>query len=169
MRTQRITLGFIGAAAVALVVTGCSQAASTGAGTPGGSGTSATASTAAGITLMTADTRLGAVVVDGKGLTVYFYDKDSRGESTSACTGQCLAQWPPVTTTGAPRVSGVTGTVGTIAGPGGAEQVTIDGLPIYTFVGDAAAGDVKGQGVGKVWWAVAPDGSKVTAAATGGY
>jgi predicted lipoprotein with Yx(FWY)xxD motif len=113
--------------------------------------------------LATATTSLGEVVVDGTGMTVYVFDTDTQGAETSACTGQCLANWPPVTTDSAdPVVDGVTGEVGTIAGPDGSMQLTLDGWPLYTFAGDSAPGDVNGQGVNDVWWAVAPDGSRIT-------
>jgi predicted lipoprotein with Yx(FWY)xxD motif len=62
----------------------------------------------------------------------------------------------------------VTGTVATITGANGAKQVTLNGLPLYTFAGDSAAGDVTGQGVGKIWWVVGADGTKITSSA-GGY
>jgi len=57
-------------------------------------------------------------------------------------------------------VSGVTGTVGTITGVDGKLQVTVDGRPIYTYAADRKAGDVTGQDVGGVWYAVNPDGSE---------
>ena len=45
-------------------------------------------------------------------------------------------------------------------------QLTLDGLPLYLFAGDKAPGDINGQARQGVWWVVAPDGSKVTRAAT---
>jgi hypothetical protein len=49
--------------------------------------------------LMVASTDLGDIVVDANGMTVYMFDNDTQGGDTSACTGQCLEQWPPVITT----------------------------------------------------------------------
>jgi predicted lipoprotein with Yx(FWY)xxD motif len=64
-----------------------------------------------------------------------------------------------------PAVEGVSGDVATIERDDGTRQVTLDGLPLYTYVGDADPGDVTGQGVQEVWWVVSPDGAKVTGAA----
>ena len=112
--------------------------------------------------LATAETSLGTIVVDGDGMTAYYFLKDTKDSGTSACTGDCLTAWPPVTTeSDTPTVEGVTGEVGTITTPDGANQITIDGRPIYTFAQDAAPGDVNGQGVNDVWYVIAPDGSEI--------
>jgi predicted lipoprotein with Yx(FWY)xxD motif len=186
MRKKTFALALAGAALTALALAGCSGGSGS-AGGSGGSGStgggSATASSpsaggagsssTAGDKLSTATTSLGKIVVDGTGMTVYYYGQDTKGETSSTCTGACASQWPAVTASGTPTVTGVTGTVGTIAGPNGTKQVTIDGLPIYTYAGDSKAGDVNGQLIGNAWWAVAPDGSKITTAAggssSGGY
>ena len=115
--------------------------------------------------LKVAESKLGQIVVDGKGMSVYYFTKDTKDSGTSACTGGCLTAWPPVTTTSdSPAVEGVTGTPGTIATPDGKKQVTINGMPIYYFAKDAAAGDILGQGVNSVWYLVAPSGEMITAA-----
>lgn len=117
--------------------------------------------------LATADSALGEIVVDGAGLTVYVFDKDTAGSGTSACTGGCLQAWPAVTTDSAePAVDGVDGEVGTITRDDGTRQVTLDGRPLYSYAVDAQAGDVTGQGVQGVWWVVAPDGAKIGAGAS---
>jgi predicted lipoprotein with Yx(FWY)xxD motif len=117
---------------------------------------------AAAVDLMTSETSLGSVVVDKDGMTVYYFLKDTPGSGTSACTGDCLTAWPPVYAESEDVVvDGVTGEVGTIETPDGEYQVTIDGRPVYLFAQDTAAGDVNGQGVNDVWYAVAPDGSQV--------
>ena len=101
------------------------------------------------------------LVVDGKGMTAYYFDADVKGSGTSTCTGGCATAWPAIeATTTTPKVSGITGTVGTIKGVNGGRQITIDGRPIYTFVGDKKAGDVTGQGDKGVWYVVNPDGTE---------
>ena len=78
--------------------------------------------------LKTGSTTLGTVVVDGKGLTAYVFDKDTANSGTSVCTGACAAQWPAIeATSDHPAVTGVTGTIGTITGVDGKKQVTLDG------------------------------------------
>jgi predicted lipoprotein with Yx(FWY)xxD motif len=157
------------AAALALLaLAGC------GSSTYGGGSSSATSSSApssssaaaSAATLSTAGSSLGRIVVASDGRTVYVFDKDTAGSGTSACTGACLAKWPPVqATSGEPTVHGVTGQIGTITRDDGTKQVTLGGMPLYLFAGDSHAGDVTGQAVGGTWWAVAPDGKKIAAAA----
>lgn len=147
---------------------------SAGGGSAGGSGyggLSSPSTAAMAGDLATSGSSLGSIMVNGKGMTVYVFDKDTANSGTSACTGACLANWPAVTTTATkPHVTGISGTIATIKDPDGKTQITVDGLPLYTFAGDAAKGDTKGQGLQNVWWVVSPSGKKITAAATGtGY
>jgi predicted lipoprotein with Yx(FWY)xxD motif len=124
---------------------------------------SAPASTAE---LMVAPSKAGQIVVDAKGMSVYYFTKDTKDSGTSACAGACLNNWPPVTTTAdTPAVDGVTGTVGTVTWPDGKKQLTINGMPVYYFAKDQAPGDILGQGVGGVWYLVAPSGEMITAPA----
>lgn len=172
MKAQKITIAAAATMLAGLALTGCTSSGSTtgsaygpgpgGSGAPASGGAAFASRSADGATLATASTSLGTVVVDARGLTVYFYGQDKKGETASTCTGVCAAQWPPVTATGTPKLTGITGHVGTMAGPGGMKQVTIDGLPIYTFAGDSAKGDVNGQLLGDAWWAITPSGAKIT-------
>lgn len=115
--------------------------------------------------LSTAASDLGEIVVDAEGRTVYVFDRDTAGSGSSACEGTCLDNWPAVTADDpSPDVAGVSGEVGTIERGDGTRQVTLDGMPLYTYAGDADPGDVTGQGVQGVWWVVSPDGAKVSTA-----
>jgi predicted lipoprotein with Yx(FWY)xxD motif len=157
---SRLALTLAGTALAVLAFTGCTAAPPTPTETT--SSPAEEAPPAAATELGVADSSLGQIVVDGQGLTVYYFDNDTVDSGVSACTDGCLDNWPIVTSaTDTPVVDGVTGTVGTIPTPDGGFQVTINGLPIYLYAGDSAAGDVNGQGVGGVWWAVAPSGDKI--------
>ena len=117
---------------------------------------------------MTATSSAGEIVVDAKGMSVYFFTKDVKDSGTSACTDACLAAWPPVTTAAeTPQVEGVTGTVGTITTPDGAKQVTLNGLPLYYFAKDTKAGDILGQGVNGVWYLADPSGEMIRMGSSG--
>jgi predicted lipoprotein with Yx(FWY)xxD motif len=121
-----------------------------------------TATETAAVDLMTASSDKGEIVVDGKGMSVYYFTKDVKDSGKSNCTGDCLVAWPPVLTTNdTPAVEGVTGKVGTIDTPDGKKQVTIEGMPVYLWEKDKAPGDITGQGVGNVWYLVAPDGKMI--------
>jgi predicted lipoprotein with Yx(FWY)xxD motif len=114
----------------------------------------------AGAALATAETSLGAVVVDAGGLTLYAFTPDTGGVPT--CVDACADAWPPALVDGEPAVEGVDAAlVTTVEHPAGGTQLVVDGHPLYTFAGDAAPGDVNGHGSGDVWFAVAPDGSLI--------
>ncbi len=142
-------------------LTACGSSAGPGAEStaPGGSSNSSSQS------LHLASTNMGQVLVNGAGLTLYFFDHDKPRESASTCTGPCATLWPAVTTTGsAPSVPGVTGTFAAITGVDGGRQLTLNGLPLYTYAGDKKQGDTSGQGYGGIWWVIDAQGAKVTAA-----
>ncbi|MCA5894471.1 hypothetical protein LEP48_14100 [Isoptericola sp. NEAU-Y5] len=140
---------------------------------PGDEATGAGGEAMADVDLATADSELGEIVVDGEGLTVYYFSADEPGSGESACTDDCLAAWPPVHAgSEEPQVEGVDAEVGTITGNDGELQVTLDGRPLYLYAADEAPGDVTGQAVQDVWWVVAPDGTEITEAPAdggGGY
>lgn len=152
------TLASISLAALAL--TGCGTPTAT---TPAGS---APANNTSPADLKTAAKAPGDVMVNGRGMTVYIFDKDVKGAGTSACTGSCLALWPAVTAgPGTPVLDGVTGTAGVITSESGTRQLTLNGMPLYLFSKDTGPADVKGQGVKKVWWALNPAGEKISSPA----
>jgi predicted lipoprotein with Yx(FWY)xxD motif len=160
--------------ALALVgVTGCAPTTSdSGSGAGGetsdtddryGSEDSGGSADTTGIaSLTTAESELGTIVVDDRGLTVYVFDQDTQGSGSSSCSGACLSNWPPVTAGEAPALDGVTGDVDTITATDGSTQVTLNGWPLYYYAGDSAAGDTAGQGVNEVWWVVGANGEKIT-------
>ncbi|NQW19711.1 MAG: hypothetical protein HQ477_03145 [Chloroflexi bacterium] len=103
---------------------------------------------------------LGSILVDGAGLSLYLFDKDTVGVSN--CSGGCLVNWPPLLTkNGTAALTGVTGTVGTITRDDETVQVTVNGMPVYYWKGDAAAGDANGQAVGGIWWVLDAAGNAV--------
>ena len=123
---------------------------------------SAAADSSEAADLSTAETSLGTIVVDGKGMTAYYFTKDTKDSGVSACSGDCATAWPAITSASdTPTVDGVTGTVGTIPAADGGKQITINGMPIYTFAKDTAPGDVNGQDANGVWYVIAPDGTMI--------
>lgn len=149
----------------ALLLAGCgggTDSGSSGGGGlyGGGSSSEAPEETGMGADLGVGTTELGEVVVGSNGMTLYYFTEDEPGTTASACTGDCLARWPIATTTSQdPTLEGVSGEVGTIQSPDGQMQLTLNGMPLYSFAQDTEPGDATGQGVGGVWYAVAPDGT----------
>ncbi len=105
--------------------------------------------------------QLGKFLADENGRSLYMFTKDTK--DTSNCYGKCEAAWPPLLTTGQPALQeGVDSKLlGTIKRKDGSTQVTYNGMPLYYYAPDLKAGDVNGQGVGSVWYVVAPDGSVI--------
>jgi predicted lipoprotein with Yx(FWY)xxD motif len=114
---------------------------------------SAPATSAGGTTvsLKVADVHGVALLTNERGDTLYWFAPDS--PTTSRCYGTCAAYWPPVLGTPAPP-AGVAGTFATLKRTNGSEQVTYDGHPLYTYVGDSAPGQVTGNRIrlNGGWW-----------------
>ena len=97
--------------------------------------------------------KVGAVTVltTAKGLTVYTFAADSPGKSN--CYGSCAGYWPPVT--GSPSAApGIPGTFGTTTRTDGTKQITWNGHPLYTYVGDHGPGSASGNNLninGGLW------------------
>jgi predicted lipoprotein with Yx(FWY)xxD motif len=116
-------------------------------------------------TLGVRGTRLGKVLVDAQGHTLYLFKKDSG--TKSACFGACATAWPPLRATGKPTVAGgaKASMVATTKRSDGKPQVTYHGHPLYRFMGDNKPGDTNGQGLnafGARWYAVSPTGKQIT-------
>jgi predicted lipoprotein with Yx(FWY)xxD motif len=107
------------------------------------------------------DPTLGQILVDGKGMTLYIFTKD--GPDQSNCTGNCLANWPPLLTQGHPTLgAGIdTSLVGTATLADGTKIVTYDHKPLYYFIHDTKSGDTTGEGVGGVWYVISPTGHEI--------
>jgi predicted lipoprotein with Yx(FWY)xxD motif len=138
---------------VVVVAAACGSSSSTTAA-PSTTGASA-AKAGAGVTVVSTkhDAKLGTILADSKGLTLYTLT--SAGQPLP-CTGACVSVWPPLevptgaTPTGA---AGVTG-LGTTPAPDGNQLVTFQGKPLYRFATDKDSGDAYGQGIksfGGVW------------------
>ena len=91
----------------------------------------------------------GGLLVDAQGMTLYTFDKDTRGRSN--CNGGCAAAWPPAP---AAEDAGASGDFTVIARDDGARQWAYKGSPVYRFAADARAGDVNGDNRNGVWHAV---------------
>jgi predicted lipoprotein with Yx(FWY)xxD motif len=130
----------------------------------GGGSTNGMGTTTATLTMKT--TKIGKVLTDSKGDTLYVYSKDMRG-AASTCTMSCAKEWPAVK--GKPEAAmGVkfAGSLGSVKDMDGTIQATYDGYPLYTYAGDMAPGETSGNGAGGVWHVIT--GSLLTASSSGG-
>jgi predicted lipoprotein with Yx(FWY)xxD motif len=117
-------------------------------------------------------TKLGRIVVDAGGRTLYLFLSDTKGKST--CYGGCARVWPAALVAGKP-----------IAGPGldarklttaarkgtRRRQLVYNNHPLYRVDADTKPGDTEGQGVFNSWFAVGANGRQVGKASkdAGGY
>ncbi len=106
-----------------------------------------------------ASSSLGQILVNGQGLTLYLL-------SSGVCTGSCAGIWPPVPYDDVAVLGdGIDGPLlGQTEREDGFLQATYNGHPLYRYSGDSAPGDVNGQGVNDVWFAVDATGNGVGAA-----
>jgi predicted lipoprotein with Yx(FWY)xxD motif len=157
-----------GLVAAAVVLTAC--AAPTTPTDPATSGSSSPASAQAdagtsSVTIKTMSTSMGTVLATAHGRAIYWFAKDTSTQSN--CNGSCATYWPPVI--GSPvAASGamLPGKFGTIKRADGQTQATYDGHPLYTYAGDTAKHQVKGNGLnvsGGLWWAETPSGKELGA------
>jgi len=157
----RMLLALLAVAAAAAVLAACSSS-----GTSSSSGSSSPAAAAAG-GLKTATIGGATVLTNASGFTLYSFAPDT--PTTSNCNGTCAQAWPPVK--GPATASGVTGTFGTIKRSDGSVQATFDGHPLYTFAGDTAAGQAKGNGLnvnGGLWHEITTSGTAAAGSSGGG-
>lgn len=165
----------LGAAALVVAALSLSACASSGSSTGSTAGAAASTPAAGSGSAAATGNKLGTRTIGGQqvltnaaGLTVYWFGPDT--SATSKCTGSCATYWPPVkgpVTAG----SGVTGKLGTITRSDGTKQATYDGHPLYTYTGDSAPGQNKGNGLnlsGGVWHEMTVSGATPAASSSSG-
>jgi predicted lipoprotein with Yx(FWY)xxD motif len=104
-----------------------------------------------------ANSKLGVRLISSNGMSLYRFTRDTPGVSN--CSGSCAVSWPPYTVAPGVTLAGsdlVTGKIGTITRNDGTLQVTYNGMPLYLWHDDERPGDVNGDGVNGVWFAVKP-------------
>jgi predicted lipoprotein with Yx(FWY)xxD motif len=170
------TLGALGLVAAALAIAGCGSSGNGSTGTGGSGGVygggaetseattpASPEKTGAAVVSLGSVAKLGRVIVDTQGHTLYDFHKDKG--TTSACYGACEQGWPPLTTTGAPQAGegAQSSKLGTTKRKDGTMQVTYAGHPLYTFVEDKKPGEANGNDIdafGAQWYALEASGSE---------
>jgi len=137
-RTAATTAAALAVAALALLGVAVAGA---GSPAPAATGTGLKSATIGGATVLT----------NARGFTLYFFAPDT--PATSKCYDSCAVYWPPVTGAAAAG-PGLPGRVGAITRTGGSRQLTYNGHPLYTYVGDSAPGQARGNNLnlnGGLW------------------
>jgi predicted lipoprotein with Yx(FWY)xxD motif len=129
-------------------------------------GTGSTNMTSASVSLH--KTKLGLILVNAKGRTLYLFRKDRNGKST--CSGSCAKFWPPLLNRKPTAGPGVKRSLlGTTRRSNGSLQVTYNKHPLYAYSLDKQAGQTKGEGTlafGANWYAVSARGTAIVKAPT---
>jgi predicted lipoprotein with Yx(FWY)xxD motif len=105
--------------------------------------------------------KLGTILVNSKGFTLYMFVPDKQKRVT--CKGSCAVIWPPLKvkkgqkpTAGGSAKKKLLGTDGRV--------VTYNRWPLYTYVTDTKPGQAKGQGIkqsGGLWYVLSPSGKVI--------
>jgi predicted lipoprotein with Yx(FWY)xxD motif len=149
------------ATAVAVLAAGCGGSSTAKSGVAGARHVTKSA------TVMTRKVKkLGVILVNSRGRTLYMFVPDHRKRVT--CKGTCAVHWPPLkikkgrrpTAGGAARKK----LLGTDKNPGGGRVVTYNRWPLYTYIGDSKPGQTTGQAVkldGGLWYVLSPAGKVI--------
>jgi predicted lipoprotein with Yx(FWY)xxD motif len=161
VRTKIVTCMLAGALVVAGAACGDDDSDQTTADQSDQSGSEGTTSGSEGSSaealVRTSDSDLGEILTTADGMTVYGFTTDTNGESS--CVDGCADAWPPVAVDGEQLPAGMDADVfSVIERPDGSYQLKAGDWPLYTFMGDTAAGQTNGQGTGGTWFVVKPDG-----------
>ncbi|MER5911405.1 hypothetical protein ABT124_13095 [Streptomyces sp. NPDC001982] len=159
MNTGRIAVAVTAVALASLGLAGCGSG---GGDSSSGSQESGKATTAMDpSTVKVSQSSLGSILVDGSGRTLYLFTGDDTNTNSMKCDADCLKLWPPVKSTPKAGSGADAHLIGsTKNGFGG--QATYAGHPLYYYADDQAAGDLKGQGVDKIWFVLDPHGKAIT-------
>ena len=113
------------------------------------------------VTVKTGSSKLGTILVDSQGRTLYAFTNDANGMST--CNGACADAWPPVAAMQSNNVGGGVdpALLSSVQRADHTSQLKVGKWPVYLYAGDGAPGDVNGQGSGGTWFVIAPNGSLI--------
>ena len=165
---RQVTRLLVPTLAASVLLAACGSSSSSSSSSTASSAAAATTSASASalaVKSASSSTLHATVLVNARGLTLYRLSGEQNGKwiCTSAA---CLGAWHPLTVSAHVAPKGSVGSLGTVKRPGGMMQVTVSGMPLYTFAGDTTPGEDKGQGIKDVgtWNAVSSSGQPVTSA-----
>jgi predicted lipoprotein with Yx(FWY)xxD motif len=144
-----------------MLMSACGGGGSTQSTSTSASTSAATPTTANSSNIQTAQVTLNGratmILTNTRGLTLYYFTPDSANKL--ACSGGCAKAWPPLTFNGSGTPTSATslpGSLSVLHDANGA-QVEYAGYLLYTYSGDSAPGQVKGQGLFSKWYVATPD------------
>ena len=94
---------------------------------------------------------MNGVLVNTSGMTLYTFDKDTKGAGKSVCNGKCATAWPPLMASASDKADG---DYTIIKRDDGSMQWAYKGSPLYLWVKDKKAGDMTGDNYKNIWHVV---------------
>ena len=162
---RQVTRLLVPTLAASVLLAACGSSSSSSTASSAAAATTSASASALAVKSASSSTLHATVLVNARGLTLYRLSGEQNGKwiCTSAA---CLGAWHPLTVSAHVAPKGSVGSLGTVKRPGGMMQVTVNGMPLYTFAGDTTPGEDKGQGIKDVgtWNAVSSSGQPVTSA-----
>jgi predicted lipoprotein with Yx(FWY)xxD motif len=139
------------ALAVSLLLSACGSSSSSSSGSSASSSqpaaTSTTGASSSALVKTASSSHLGGtILVDAQGLTLYRLSGEQNGKFICTST-TCLQAWHPLVAPAGGNPTGTVRSLGKVKRPGGSEQVTYKGMPLYTFAADHSPGQTNGQGI----------------------
>jgi predicted lipoprotein with Yx(FWY)xxD motif len=98
-------------------------------------------------------TKQGPKLVDLKGMTLYYYERDTSGK-TSNCDGKCADRWTPLAASADAKA---VGDFTVITRNDGSKMWAYRYRPLYTSPADKAPGDTNGNATTLQWRIARPD------------
>lgn len=156
---MRIRIALAAAPLLALGLAACGAGADTD--TKAGSNPAPKAQQPVEAEVKIVESSFGPILADQANRTLYAFAKDKGG--SSACSADCLATWPALTSAkpATPGAGTDTALLASIPASEGSTQARYGEWPLYYYAGDVTAGDVNGQGVDGEWFVVKPDGKLI--------
>ena len=154
-----------GATAVALAIAGCGGSNGHATSAPAASAAAGSGTAGAGAPVnVVANPKLGKIIVDGSGRTLYDFPIDKG--TMSVCYGGCASLWPPYLTKGTPKAGpgASRALIGTAKRHDGTTEVTYAGHPLYYYAPDRSRGQITGQALnqfGAPWYVLTPAGGEI--------
>jgi predicted lipoprotein with Yx(FWY)xxD motif len=164
---RRSLLAAVAPAVIAIAIAGCGGGSShSGNSTTPQMGANSQASPTTSTTVAVRATKLGRILVDSNGRSLYLFEQDKSPAST--CYGACASLWPPLTVSGTPKAGAgiVASKLSTSKRKDGKAEVTYAGHPLYYYAGDQKPGDTAGEGLndfGANWDVLSTSGKGIDA------
>ena len=158
---------------LAMALTACGSSTSTGSSSTSTPTTAAATPNSSTALVKTATATVKGksetILTDAQGKTLYYFTPDTA--TTTACTGTCAQNWPPLVATGSAAPTSATtlsGKLTTLTTANG-NQVAYNGHMLYTFAGDSGPGKIAGEGLFGKWFVATPDLSSQGGGSSNGY